>query len=442
MDASFLQIMLFLIAGIALIIVLTVKLKVHAFFALSIACFVVGVGVQLPVAEILNAMKEGFGNIMKSLGFIIVLGTALGVILEHTGSTHVMAQFILKKTSERLAPLAMNITGFVVGLPIFCDSGYIVLSGLNQDLARRTQTAIPVMATSLAAGLYAVHCLIPPHPGAAAAAGIIDVDFGKLILIGIAVAIPASAVGYHWARFTGKNLPSQPPIPGNDAEAKQQQPSVLRSFLPVIVPILLIALGSFSSFEEKDSITAIFLSNIGNPVVALFIGVLLALASIRSPKAGVVGKLLQDGAEKAGGILVIIGAGGAFGAILAATQLGDHLGTHLPLAQMGLLFPFFVTALLKTAQGSSTVAIITAASIIQPLLAPLGLQSPNGQLLCVLAMGGGSMMISHANDAYFWVISKFSGVEMKTMLRVYSLATLFMGLTVMIIVYLLSLVML
>lgn len=442
MSAGFIQVIFFLLAGIALIILLTARLKVHAFFALSVACFVVGIGVQLPIDEIITVMKEGFGSIMKSLGFIIVLGTTLGVLLEHTGSTRVMAEFILKKTGERHAPLAMNITGFVVGLPIFCDSGYIVLSGLNQTLARRTKIAVPIMATSLAAGLYAVHCLIPPHPGAAAAAGIIGVDFGKLIITGIAVAIPASAVGYWWARYAGKKIPPLHVAQEKDADTNNKLPSVLQSFLPVIVPIALIALGSFSSVEKNDNAVWHFFKIIGDPVVALFIGVLLALTAITSWKKEKFSKLLQEGVEKAGGILVIIGAGGAFGAVLAATKIGNHLGDTLPLASMGIFFPFLLTSLLKTAQGSSTVAIITAASIIQPLMPALGLQSPTGQLLAVLSMGAGSMMISHANDAYFWVISKFSGLEMKTMLKVYSLATVFMGLTALVTVYILSVFML
>ncbi len=442
MSADFIQILFFLLAGIALIILLTAKLKVHAFFALFLACFVVGIGVQLPFAGVIGAMKAGFGHIMQSLGFIIVLGTALGVLLEHTGSTRVMAAFILKKTGERRAPLAMNITGFVVGLPIFCDSGYIVLSGLNQTLARRTRIAVPVMATSLAAGLYAVHCLIPPHPGAAAAAGIIGVDLGKLILAGIGVAIPASAVGYWWAKHAGKKIPPLPVTQEDDADAHAKLPSVMQSFLPVIVPIILIALGSFSAVETHDSGIWIFFTIIGDPVIALFIGVLLALIPVRSWKENTMSNILQEGVEKAGSILVIIGAGGAFGAVLAATKIGDHLGDTLPLAGMGILFPFLLTSLLKTAQGSSTVAIITAASIIQPLLPALGLNTPTGQLLCVLSMGAGSMMISHANDAYFWVISKFSGLEMKVMLKVYSLATVFMGLTALAAVYILSLFML
>ena len=427
-----------LIVSILVIIVLTVRYRIHAFFALCAACAVMGLGAGLPAETVINTMKEGFGHIMQSLGFIIVFGTVLGVILEHTRCTNAMASFILKRTGEKRSAMAMNITGFLVGLPIFCDSGYIVLSGLNNQLAQRAKIAMPFMATSLAAGLYSVHCVIPPHPGAAAAAGTLQVDFGKLILWGIAVAIPASAAGYLWAKFASLKTPatiaSTEPI-----ITEQQQPSALQAFLPVLIPIALIAAGAFSTIEHNEGIWKV-LSVTGNPVVALCIGILLTIPVLYKLPNKQISRMLQDGAEKAGGILVIIGAGGAFGAILSSTHIGTHLGDNLPLANMGVFFPFLLASLLKTAQGSSTVAIITAASIIQPLLPTLQLDTASGHLLAVLSMGAGSMMVSHANDAYFWVISKFSGIEMKTMLRVYSVATACMGITAFIVVYLISLV--
>jgi len=182
----------------------------------------------------------------------------------------------------------------------------------------------------------------------------------------------------------------------------------------------------------------LLLLSLGDPVIALLIGVLLAFNCKRSWKRTETGKILQEATEKAGGILVIIGMGGAFGAILAAANIGGHFSHAVALGSMGIFFPFLLTSVLKTAQGSSTVAIITAASIVLPLLPALGLNTENGKLLCVLAMGGGSMMISHANDAYFWVIAKFSGLEMKTMLKVYSTATILMGLTTITMVYILS----
>lgn len=438
MQDSFLYQLVWLLAGIAIIVILTARYRMHAFFALMLSCFVVGLGVQLPMDDIIHAVKEGFGNIMKSLGIIIVLGTALGVILEKTGSTRVMADYILRKVGESRSPVAMSLTGFIVGLPIFCDSGYIVLSGLNNSLARRTGIPIAVMAVSLATGLYAVHCLIPPHPGAAAAAGILEVDFGTLIMAGIFVAIPAMIVGHIWAKYAGRKE-VQVMEKETMNEESTQLPSVIRAFLPVVVPILLIAIRSFIVVDhlEINAWISVLLS-LGDPVIALAIGVLLAFNCGRSWKKDTVSVLLQDAAEKAGGILVIIGAGGAFGAILVATKIGDHLSSSLALGSLGIFFPFLITFVLKTAQGSSTVAIITAASIVQPLLPALGLDTVNGQLLCVLSMGAGSMMISHANDAYFWVIAKFSGLDMKTMLRVYTVATVLMGLTSFAMVFILS----
>lgn len=439
MDISLFRVLFCLIAGIIIIVLLTAKYRVHAFFALLIACLFVGLGVGIPMDAVLALIKEGFGNILKSLGLIIVLGTTLGGILAHSGSTQVMANAILSKVGRRHAGLAMSVTGLIVGLPIFCDSGFIVLSGLNKSIARSTGISIVIMSVSLATGLYAVHCLIPPHPGASAAAGIIGVDFGKLILTGTLVAVPSMLAGYLWANYAGRNIP-MPLVSGDAASTdKNTLPSAFRSFIPVVVPILLIGLKSFFVVEHgqlNKYISALLL--LGDPSIALAIGILLAFNTLKSPAKATVPKILQESAEKAGGILVIIGAGGAFGAVLAATKLGPLLSAALPLASMGILFPFLITAVIKTAQGSSTVAIITAASIVLPLLPALGLDTAPGHLVCVLAMGAGSMLISHANDAYFWVIAKFSDLEMKTMLRVYSVATIFMGLTAFCIIYILS----
>ncbi len=343
MTISFIQVLLSLLAGIVVIILLTTKYRVHAFFALLIACFLVGLGVQLPFATILTSIRQGFGHIMQSLGLIIVLGTTLGVLLEHTGCTRVMAGFILKKTGEKKAPLAMSLTGFIVGLPIFCDSGYIVLSGLNQSLAKRTGISVVIMAVSLATGLYAVHCLLPPHPGAAAAASTIGIDFGKLITIGIAVAIPGMIAGHLWARYAGKKVPHV--AAGEEDIIKHTvAPSVLMAFLPVIVPILLIAINSFFAFEKNtgSSVQKLF-SILGEPVIALSVGVLLVFLTVRNWTKQTVSKLLQEGAEKAGGILVIIGAGGAFGAVLAATKIGEHFSEALNLQSMGIFFLFILS---------------------------------------------------------------------------------------------------
>jgi len=439
MNASILQLVIFLVAGIGIIILLTAKYHVHAFFALLIACFVTGLGVQMQLPDLINTIKDGFGNIMRSLGLIIVLGTTLGVLLQHTGCTKVMANFILKKVGEKNASLAISITGFIVGLPVFCDSGFIVLSGLNKSLIKRSGNPAAVMSVSLASGLYAVHCLIPPHPGAAAAAGTIGVDFGKLIIYGIIIAVPAMLTGHWWALYAGRKTKNEITEEDEIPEDSSSQPAVLHAFLPVIVPILLIAIRSFFTIENVSSNNWMnALLTLGDPVMALSAGVLLAFTTKRKWNKSSVSILFNESIEKAGGILVIIGAGGAFGAVLAATKIGDHFSGAINLGSLGILFPFLLTSVLKTAQGSSTVAIITAASIVQPLLHALQLDNETGKLLAVLSMGAGSMMISHANDAYFWVITKFSGLDMRTTLKVYSVASVLMGVVTMIMVYILS----
>ena len=438
MTNSLPYILTLLVASITLIVILSTKFKVPAFFSLFLACLLVGLGIKMPLGDVITTIKDGFGNILKNLGLIIVLGTALGLLLEYTGSTTVMANFLLKKLGNRFAPLAMSITGFIVGLPIFCDSGYIVLSGLNRSMAKRTGISIATMSVSLATGLLSVHCLVPPHPGASAAAATIGLDFGKLILIGSIAAIPAMIVGNLWANYAGRNAPDK--ITDDFIEIEiNKGPSLIKACLPVFVPIILIAIRSFLTkgiAGYPGWVSVLF--SLGDPVIALSIGVLLAFNCKRGWNKSELSKVLQESVEKAGGILVVIGMGGAFGAILMATKLGEHLSQSMALGSMGIFFPFLLTSVLKTAQGSSTVAIITASSLLLPLLPALGLDTETGKLLCVLSMGAGSMMISHANDAYFWVISKFSGLEMKTMLKVYSVSTILMGLTTLAMVYVLS----
>ena len=442
MNVSFLQVIVSLLAGIIFIILFTVRFRVHPFFALVIACFITGLGVQLSFAEILLFVKNGFGDVMSKLAIVIVLGTTIGVLLEKNGSTNVMAASILKLVGQKKSSLALSVTGFIVGLPIFCDSGYIVLNGINRSLIIRTGVAAATMSISLASGLYAVHCLLPPHPGATAAASTLGVDFGKMILYGIVIAVPAMLIGHWWAVHAGKKTKTNIESSDETSEEMVTGPRPIFAFMPVMIPILLMALKSILVLNRNKAGSLVdVITIIGDPAIALAIGVVLAIMNGKNSKHSLALQL-STAVEKAGGILVIVGAGGAFGAVLAGTNIGDHFKENLDLRMLGIWFPFLLTCLIKTAQGSSTVAIITASAIVLPLLPILGLESENAKLLTVLAMGAGSMMISHSNDAYFWVISKFSDIDIRTMLRVHSIASVFMGLITMIVVYILSLIIL
>jgi len=442
-DVTFVQSAIALFAGILLIILLTVRYRIHAFFALFAACLFVGLIIRLPLTESIQIAKDGFGHIIGSLALLIVLGTTLGALLEYTHSTTVIANFILSAVGAKRSSLAMNISGYLVGMPIFCDSGFIVLNGLNKELAIRSGTSLLIMASSLATGLYAVHCLMPPHPGVAAATEVIRADFGMVILYGLMVAVPASCFGYLWSRYAGAKIPKRTVLVDDIDQAEGNKPTLFFALLPIIVPICLIALRSFLlGNAAPDAMWKQLLFTLGMPEVALLVGIVLVFLGNKGWKKQSVIKLLQGGTEKAAGILLIIGAGGAFGAILAQTHIGEHFAANVSVASLGLFFPFLVAAILKTAQGSSTVAVITAASIVAPLLGALGLESEAGRIICVLALGAGSMMVSHANDAYFWVIAKFSGLEMREMLKVYSMATFFMGTVAIAFIYLLSLIIL
>ena len=441
MSTSLSQVSIFLITGILLIVILTGYFKLPAFFALFIASIVVGLGLGYSFVQLINVLKEGFGNIMKSLGLIIIMGTTLGAILEHSGSTRVMSSFLLRMAGIKRVPLAMNMTGFIIGLPVFCDSGFIVLSGLNNSIAEKTRLPIIITSLALATGLYSVHCLIPPHPGITTAAVNYGIDLGKLILIGLPVALIASMAGYFWTLFCRRKMKIDQPSTDAWDETKDKPTSIIKSFLPVLIPVFLIAARSFIQLNKSSSLLPRLLDAIGDPVIALALGILLALMFKTNWNRIQVNQFLQESIEKAGSILVIIGAGGAFGNVLfnSGALKNLHLSNEMPLVVTVLVIPYLLTAFLKTAQGSSTVAVITASALLQPTLLPSA-NNINLQMLSILAMGAGSMMISHANDAYFWVISRFSGIDTRSMFKYYTLASMIMSFVSFIVIYLIYLI--
>ncbi len=435
---------LLLFASISFIIWLTAYKKVNAFFALLTAALFVGFLSGLPLAEIVTALKAGFGHTMEKIGLLIILGTTLGVILEKTGATMSMANYILKSVKEKNAPMAISITGFIVGLPIFCDSGFIILSGLNHSLVKKTHFRMPVMAAALATSLYAVHCLVPPHPGITAATGTAGGELGMVMLWGIAISLPATLVGYLWSIWRGSQITHEYLEPEVIHVEVKRLPSAILSFLPVILPIALIACKSLAMLYVTDDEgpgngLMRIISFIGEPVISLALGIIVSFSLIQKSHKKDLTHWLSDGVEKAGMILAIIAAGGMFGEMLQATGMGKNLGEMLSGLSLGIFFPFLVAAILKTAQGSSTVAVITTASLVTPLVGDLGLATPMGLTLTILSMGAGSMIFSHANDAYFWVISRFSNLETAATLKVYSVATLFMGLTAQLFIWLIFL---
>lgn len=443
---SFPVVLSLVLLGIALIVLLTSWLKHNTFLSMFIVSLLLGV-VVLPARDVVPIITQGFGDTMKSIGVIIVLGIMIGVLLEKTGATLSMATAILRLTGKDRAGLAIGITGLITGIPIFCNSGFIMLSGLNKSLVQRSGKPMLYMATMLATGLYSIHCLIPPHPGAMAAVSLMKPNIGELIVLGIAIAIPGAVAGFAWARFMCRNEPhSQVEIQPDEKQQADESmlPSTLRSFLPILVPLALLTGKSVVMLKQPvaDGFFESTISLLGSPEVALLIGVGLAVTLFKKINIKLVSELFDEAIEKAGPILVLTGAGGIFGAVIKATGVGEQAGTYLAVTGLGLVIPFVISAFLKTAQGSSTVAIMTAASIVAPMLTALHLDRESGRLLATLAMGAGSMVVSHANDSYFWVVAKFSNLEAGPTLRVYTTTTLVMGLSSFLVIWLCSLFML
>ncbi|EGR1264213.1 GntP family permease [Vibrio cholerae] len=449
------SLILILLAVIAFIVLATTKFKVHPFLALLLAAFLGAFAYGLPADTIAKTITTGFGGILGYIGLVIVLGTIIGVILEKSGAAITMADTVIKLLGERFPTLTMSIIGYIVSIPVFCDSGFVILNSLKESLAKRLATSSVSMSVALATGLYATHTFVPPTPGPIAAAGNLGLEsqLGLVIAIGLFVAAVAAIAGMLWAnRFQAveADIIDSQESPKQDWQALKasygQLPSASQAFAPIFVPILLICLGSiakFPSFPFGQGMLFEVLGFLGQPLTALLIGLLLAVRLLKSAdKVAEFGERISQGITAAAPILLITGAGGAFGAVLKATPLGDYLGTTLSALGVGIFMPFIVAAALKSAQGSSTVALVTTSALVAPLLGQLGLDSEMGRALTVMAIGAGAMTVSHANDSFFWVVSQFSRMSVGLAYRAQTMATLVQGVTAMAVVYVLSLVLL
>jgi GntP family gluconate:H+ symporter len=308
---------------------------------------------------------------------------------------------------------------------------------LNKAISKSSKIPLAVLGVSLAAGLYATHVFVPPTPGPLAATAALDADLGLVILLGLVVAIPVALSGYFWAKILEKRID----YVSNDIKeveiVNERLPKTSISFLPIIIPIILIALKSISSYPTHpfgEGVIAGIIDFIGNPIIALFVGVFIAFKLKPRKSKETHFNWVSKGLQEAGTIILITGAGGAFGAILQSTGLGDIIGDSFSDLNLGLLLPFIIAATLKSAQGSSTVSIITTAAIMAPILESFGLDSSLGRALTVLSIGAGAMTVSHLNDSFFWVVAQFSEMNTTTALRSQTVSTLIQGLTGIIIV--------
>ena len=424
-------IFLWLLLVVAVIVGLTVKFKLHPFLALLFGALVMGFLGGIDPSTIIGILADGFGSTLTSIGIVIAAGAIIGEYLDRSGGAKILANKILDAVGEKNSPLSMGVTGYIVSIPVFCDSGFIVLSALNKAISKRAGVPLAVLAVALASGLYATHVFVPPTPGPLAAAATLGADVGWVLILGLIVSIPVMIVALVWATKGCKNFKIEYDFEETEPDENYIAPSFTLAVIPILTPIALIALKSISELPSApfgESLLFELFVFIGSPIIALLIGASLSFLMVRTGNK-IKHQWLEEALKKAGTIILITGAGGAFGAILRETNLGEFASQFTEIGGLGMAIPFIIAAFLKTAQGSSTVAIITAAAITAPLLEPLGFDSTMGTALVVLAIGAGSLTISHVNDSYFWVVAKFSEMDTSTALKTHTISTLLMGFT-------------
>ncbi|MEU6481955.1 gluconate:H+ symporter [Streptomyces sp. NPDC047017] len=435
--------------GIALLLFLIIKARLQPFVALLAVSIAVGLLAGLSVTELfgtvqntgaVSTIESGMGGILGHVAIIIGLGTMLGAILEVSGGAEVLADRLLGLFGERRAPLAMGLTGLIFGIPVFFDVGIFVLAPLVYAAARRGGKSIVLYCMPLLAGLSMTHAFLPPHPGPVAAAGLLHVQLGWIILMGVVCGIPAVLAAWAYAAWIGRRVLVE--VPQDMAEAAEEAkravleeqrasgvqpretPVPLGTVLGIIgTPLVLILAATFSSVALDPSTGRSVIEFFGHPFVALTIALVLAyylLGVRRGWSRKSLEKVSTASLKPVGNILLVVGAGGVFGAVLKASGVAQALsdtfhGVGLPV----IVLAYLISLVLRVAQGSATVAIVTTAGIVAPLLAA-GHHSQAFTALVIMAISAGSIFASHVNDGGFWMVAKYFGISERDTLRTWT----------------------
>ena len=438
--------LLIILIALAIILIAIIKFDIHPFLALFIGAILYGLMMRMPSELILKSVSEGFGGVMGSVGLLILLGIILGTFLEKTGGAMVIAEKVLKWVGEKSVNLSLMLSSWVLSIPVFGDSTIIMMNPIAKSLSSKSNLSYASTIIAVSLGAMASHSLVPPTPGPIATAGILGADLGRVIFYGGIVSlltlIPLQIFVQKWV----SKIPLRPqPIVEEDALAKKQRPKFFSALLPVLVPLILIILASIANYPTQpfgNSELVQVIQFIGTPVIALLIG---AILSFTLPKkfdrkllssSGWIGEAILLAAP----VILITGAGAVFGKMLQNSGVGELVTSSMSDANWGIFLPFLIAFALKTAQGSTTVAMITTASIIAPILGPLGLDSETMKVFTTVAIGAGALAISHANDSGFWVVTQLSGMSTKQGNLSHSLGTIIAGVTAIVLIYILTLI--
>ena len=450
------------IIAIVVMIVLISKLKVHPFLSIMGVSLILGLIAGIPLVDqvaedgtkisgLASVVGAGFSGTFTSIGIVIILGALIGTILEETGAALKLADMVIRLVGKNHPELAMELMGWVVSIPVFCDSGFVILNPIRKALVSRTGVSSVAMSVALSVGLYVSHVFIPPTPGPIAAASTLGIGDNLLLVMGLGAlcSILPLIAGYFFARYIGKKVKADDEADSSEVKKSYEElvaeygklPNGFMALAPIIIPILLMALSSIASMAGWTGVANDILKFLGTPIIALAVGTIFGILQLSG--AGKMDRfydITNDTLKTVGPILFVTAAGGVLGKVIASTSMIDYITQNATLLEaIGIFFPFILAAILKSAQGSSTVAITTTAGIVAPILPVLGLGTPVRAALAVMAIGAGAMTVSHANDSYFWVVTNFGAMTPEKGYKTQTMATLVLGIAAMAEIFVLSL---
>ena len=456
-----LPLILVFIVAIVLMIILISKFKIHPFVSIMLISLALGIVAGIPLVDktlddgtkisgLASVIGAGFSGTFSSIGIVIILGALIGSILEMTGAALKLADIVIKLVGQNNPVLAIELMGWVVSIPVFCDSGFVILNPIRKALVQRTKVSSVSMTVGLASGLYIAHVFIPPTPGPIAAASTLGIGDNLLLVMGFGVfcSIFPLAAGFIYAKYIGKKVKADDEVDKGEVVKTYEElvaeygklPSGWSSLAPIIVPIILMALSSVVTMAKMSGGFINFINFLGTPIIALAVGTVFAVIQLKGAgKMADFYDICNDTLKTVGPILFVTAAGGVLGKVIASSDMVNYISAHATvLSTMGIFFPFLLSAILKSAQGSSTVALTTTAGIVAPLLPVLGFTTPIQISLVCMAIGAGAMTVSHANDSYFWVVTNFGAMSPERGYKTQTMNTLVMGVAAIIEIAILS----
>ncbi|MEJ6529917.1 MULTISPECIES: GntT/GntP/DsdX family permease [unclassified Exiguobacterium] len=434
------------LAGIFLLLFLVIRTKLHAFVSLLLVSLIVGVAAGMPLGDVIASIQSGMGGTLGFVAVVVGLGAMFGKMLEVSGGAERLAQTLVSKFGEDKAQWALGITGFIVAVPVFFDVGFIILVPIVYGLAKKTGRSLLYYGIPLLAGLAVTHSFIPPTPGPIAVANLIGADLGWVILFGVLAGIPAMILaGPVFGKYIAKKIHVTIPdyMEFKEIDTSKELPSFKMILSLILIPLVLILANTLSAvlLDEGNAVRD-FLTFLGHPFVALTIATLLTfvfLGTRRGYSRDEVQEIATKALEPAGIIILVTGAGGVFKQVLIDSGVGDVLGEMMAGSPLpAIVLAFLIATVVRVAQGSATVSMVTAAGLITPLLE---IQNITGAALglIVIAIASGATVLSHVNDSGFWLVNRYFGLDVKDTLKSWTIMETIIGLTGFAVVFLISL---